>query len=1567
MTQAIAVLTALALVAIFMLFMLRFPDTMYIEDAENDEPEQALDVIEATTIKDAKTVATRASKTPWAPDVEAGARIRAKASRANGYSGNFKERNVISARERGFIAFFLHIHKGGGTTVCMEALWHGETSRLGMNCNLRGSDAQANLVAADPDDQERIVFEAAATEGLTFVASEWVLPKEILRSPRLRYFTLLRDPVQRTESHFQFAFAQQKQNRARDKAAQGTSSVDCASKASDRVLELNTASRTRGITISDEAEMRIAWLTRVPDNWQVRAICGIQCASVPFGRITQSHLQIALERLERDFDTVGVLEHMTESMQLFSRLLGWNETLPKAASTTSHARQNSATSFFHRVSLTGASDAPYVSEALEWFDLVNAWDIELYEAALALLYRALEARGIFVRRNANMDPKEDPGPKTEAKDSFSNGEKDKQQEETKTDEVNEKDADKEKSLPKIDAVTKNDGSSAEPTPTIDVAMKDDKSSSAPVDDTGANDADASATNTKTKVEFIQAPANDEENLDTSKQSIPNDAKKDETTDKAEAGNEAAVDAMDPNYAGLDFDHSESDVPKRTTRGSTSRKSRAATSRADGSDQSYHEGGAASNDDDHGEIEADVEEQQNEEAAVDALAGDRIWESLEQETELRRRTIEESGVTRSVSVTQPKELSHAQVLTVFRCMWDVLHERGWTARSSQKKGGGRIYFVAPGSSKAKKASMQFDKDWFDLNALVAHVRRFHPELFENAMLRAEDLPEFKEKSTYSLSLDELKPGNIVKERKRRLRQQRSSGSKPTDFVIPLGANGSNVDQPLEASSATGASSSKSSHAADVQRAKNTSLSAGSAKKNGKSRHAHGAEEESPSEEEESDGSDDEEEEDEDDLFEFKIMYPWLQMAKRWTARQGKGLVYWYYVKPGVEFKKGRPVGKHMEDYFNSSEEVVEYVKSKDDLREEFLNYAWQMRAVPSKRPKSSGKKPKKKRLKVSSYEDGDEDGGSLSGKRRSTRKRTPTRASRMAAVKSEPGHSSSHKSSAFLIDDEFASMGGKKRTPPAFSSSSSTSKQGGKRKRDGKAPRRSTYGAADDSSDSSSPGGKEGAESDEAFELGQSGASADYDDSSTSARVNSWPGAQPAFGAALPQAFTVESGAASGASSRIFQDFKFLLLPEVPTQVRFEIEAMGGSVIESTASWELSALPPVEELEDLLSQTPVVIGNLTAIHTALWWAIIATGARVMQCEFVHDAFEHEEVPRDWLSFEIPAGPSVFGKGNYEYLSKPLSFPAPFLKPSERVLKNWTFFVLPCYRRRVMATTVQLAGAEVVSNLEDLPDTGFVLCDPDGDLDMDECSETLDEIHERGLTSKLMTYEIVIQSLICGNALSEKERELAIFRLPSRLFQPCNEEEKQNRESPYKGSRTSREGGDTGSQGMQRDASSASSSNQLVSFGTKMFYESARFLPAGEQLRTARSPQFSFIRSQDIRIPCGAMIFVRRIGDPIGAALPPRPAKLLKVKMLKGVPWMHVRIFKFNLQTQSGAWALTPVDEYCELKLEHALGPVISVSYQHTRRLAIDSSRQPMKRIARPNQDNAFRNTIYHIES
>ena len=141
------------------------------------------------------------------------------------------------------------------------------------NCNAAeaAADSPRPLAAWPPEEVARWIGTSRSGGGVDFLASEWEAPdlSATTNSPTAAAMVSLREPAARLRSSFGM----------RCKLGERRQAYGCASGSLEGLAR--------------------AW----PDNKQTRQLCGLPCLRVPWGKLTEEHLEAARQQLER-FDVV---------------------------------------------------------------------------------------------------------------------------------------------------------------------------------------------------------------------------------------------------------------------------------------------------------------------------------------------------------------------------------------------------------------------------------------------------------------------------------------------------------------------------------------------------------------------------------------------------------------------------------------------------------------------------------------------------------------------------------------------------------------------------------------------------------------------------------------------------------------------------------------------------------------------------------------------------------------------------------------------------------------------------------------------------------------------------------------------------------------------------------------------------------------------------------------------------------------------------------------------------------------------------------------------------------------
>ena len=153
------------------------------------------------------------------------------------------------------IIYYLHVHKCGGTTVCVSAKNAGYVVSADTNCNVQ---VDQRCCGGDTLKSQQ---EFALSTRYTMVANEQHMV-DVMDKVHYWYITALRDPMARYQSHY---------------------------------LHVKRIGGSK-LTFAN-------WMAGQPDNWMVRKFCGRPCLTVPKFALSQQHFTSALKKMLQ-FDEV---------------------------------------------------------------------------------------------------------------------------------------------------------------------------------------------------------------------------------------------------------------------------------------------------------------------------------------------------------------------------------------------------------------------------------------------------------------------------------------------------------------------------------------------------------------------------------------------------------------------------------------------------------------------------------------------------------------------------------------------------------------------------------------------------------------------------------------------------------------------------------------------------------------------------------------------------------------------------------------------------------------------------------------------------------------------------------------------------------------------------------------------------------------------------------------------------------------------------------------------------------------------------------------------------------------
>lgn len=259
----------------------------------------------------------------------------------------------------------LHIPKNAGTTLSRliklrlaawpPSAWLHHSAILG-HYTVRGPvQARFDKIASlsDADKQRMRFFESHAAFGV----------HEALPQPST-YFTLLRDPVARTLSMYDFMLQDNK--------------------------------RPMKMTLEHFVSDKWFWPMFAVDNAQVRYLAGErgELPDVPFGEVTRAMLDTAKQRLTEHFILAGTIERFDESVVLLRRALGWKPLYYARSNVTRQRtpRESISDSTMDRIHDINQLDLELVDFARNLMDERIAQAGESFQTELALYRKNNAAR-----------------------------------------------------------------------------------------------------------------------------------------------------------------------------------------------------------------------------------------------------------------------------------------------------------------------------------------------------------------------------------------------------------------------------------------------------------------------------------------------------------------------------------------------------------------------------------------------------------------------------------------------------------------------------------------------------------------------------------------------------------------------------------------------------------------------------------------------------------------------------------------------------------------------------------------------------------------------------------------------------------------------------------------------------------------------------------------------------------------------------------------------------------------------------------------------------------------------
>lgn len=247
---------------------------------------------------------------------------------------------------------WVHIHKNAGGTLCRAAQQHERVvSPEDGTCNspdLHDTFFPDGLMARPSWSSCAARTAYFRRHGFTWGQIEREFSPSDYCPKHFLYAVALRDPVERTESYINWNMKKVAGNKFRDWASCITAKNASQCPKSERMMKNKMEARNFGY---------IEW-----DNFQVRSLGGYETMSLPPGALNQTHLDRAIELLEK-FAVVVAVERIgeAETQRKMDAALGWHIETNQNRDHVNH----------HKIKLT--------AHAKKTWESVNALDRALYD------------------------------------------------------------------------------------------------------------------------------------------------------------------------------------------------------------------------------------------------------------------------------------------------------------------------------------------------------------------------------------------------------------------------------------------------------------------------------------------------------------------------------------------------------------------------------------------------------------------------------------------------------------------------------------------------------------------------------------------------------------------------------------------------------------------------------------------------------------------------------------------------------------------------------------------------------------------------------------------------------------------------------------------------------------------------------------------------------------------------------------------------------------------------------------------------------------------------------------
>jgi hypothetical protein len=216
-------------------------------------------------------------------------RVKHASAKSNALDSPIPIRKAPTPKIQNRTIYFLHIHRSGGSFMCSYAKQNNMTANFGNNCFVQSN----HLCCGDSDTLDAQRNFATGTQ-FSYVASSGPMYQS-MDTDSYYYATTLRNSKSRYLSQFYHHMTSVP-------GKMGDSSDD---------------------TIGTFLEK---WLQHQPDNWNVRMICGTDCAHAPKFKISRDQWETTLSRL-KNFGSILFMESFPDSYQEFANTVGWTKVL----------------------------------------------------------------------------------------------------------------------------------------------------------------------------------------------------------------------------------------------------------------------------------------------------------------------------------------------------------------------------------------------------------------------------------------------------------------------------------------------------------------------------------------------------------------------------------------------------------------------------------------------------------------------------------------------------------------------------------------------------------------------------------------------------------------------------------------------------------------------------------------------------------------------------------------------------------------------------------------------------------------------------------------------------------------------------------------------------------------------------------------------------------------------------------------------------------------------------------------------------------------------------------------